>query len=114
MSTLDRMARVRSCQPGKPIQIRRCLRVVVGIGSPNGDHWPPKVICVFGLVERDYPIGEAQIKKGKQPSVRRCRQAMRHRCCLRDFVPIILNGSIPKAAGQGFVRRSGRAIGNSQ
>src|SRR6266436_2725674 len=40
----------------EPIGIRHCVRVVVAIGSPDGCHWPPKIISVFGVIESNHPV----------------------------------------------------------
>src|SRR6266851_4167029 len=98
----------------EPIRIRHCVRIVVAIGSPDGGHWPPEIVSVFGIVESNHPVCERQIEQRKEPGALRSAQLTVQGRRLGDLIPIVLNRPIPKSASQCLVRRGGRAIGGSQ
>src|ERR1700730_12398800 len=83
---------------GKPVGISLGFRVAVRSGGADRGHRAPEIIRVFGIAECDHPVGETQIKPRKQPSVLRGRQVMRQRRGLRDLVPVVLDGPVPKTA----------------
>src|SRR5947208_5898110 len=98
----------------KPGRISRCVRVVVCIASPDRGHRPPSIAGVLGVLESDHAVGKAQVQLGKQPRVLRGGQVMRHRRRLGDLVPVVLDGPVPKTAGQRLVRGSSGAVGDAQ
>src|ERR1700737_1129555 len=99
---------------GEPIGISLGFRVAVRSGGADRGHRSPEIVGVFSIVECAPPVGETQIEERKQPSILRSRQVMRQRRGLGDLVPVVLNGSVPKATGQCLIRSSGRAAGNTQ
>ncbi len=91
----------------KPVRVSPGRGVTVRIGSPDGSHRAPEVICIFGIVEGNHAVGQCQVKRGKKARVLRGCQVMIVGCRLGDLIPVVLNSPIPKAAGQRLVGRSG-------
>src|SRR5581483_1055936 len=87
----------------KPVWIGCSIRVVVLIGSADGRYRTPEVIRILGVVEGDDGIREAEIQQRKQPGALRSGQTIRQSRLLGDFVPIVLNGSVPEAPGQSLI-----------
>src|SRR6266566_7735284 len=84
----------------EPIRIRHCVRIVVAIGSPDGGHWPPEIVSVFGIVESNHPIRECQIQQRKEPGALRSAQLTVPGRGLGNFIPVVLNRVIPQSASQ--------------
>src|SRR5579862_560419 len=98
----------------KPVLVGHRRGVVVRIGSPNGSHRPPEVICIFGIVEGNYAIRQRQVKQREKARILRSCQVVSFSCRLADLIPVVLNGPIPKPASQRLVRRSGIAVYDPQ
>src|ERR1700721_2660487 len=98
----------------QPIRISNGFRVDSRIGSSNGGHWPPEIVGVFGVVKGNHVISKTQVQQSKQPRILHRRQSARQRQRLRDLVPIVLNGAIPKESRQRLIGRGGRAVDDSK
>src|SRR6266704_3690608 len=82
----------------KPVRVSHSLGIIIRIGSPDSGDWPPEIVSVFGIVERNHRIREGQVEQRKEAgALGRC-QVVPQGCRLGDLVPIILNRSVPKAA----------------
>src|SRR5260370_3132143 len=89
----------------QPARIADCFRIVVSIASTNGGHRSPQIVRVFGVVKGDYLVRKTQVKQSEQAGILRGRQTVRYGRRLGNFIPIVLNSSVPKAPDQYLIRR---------
>src|SRR6266849_2335007 len=87
----------------KPPRVSQCLRVAIGAGSANSGNWSPEIVRIFCVIEGNYAVCEAEVQQCEKTCTVRSSQVVSLRSCLRDLVPIVLDGAVPKPPRQGLV-----------
>src|ERR1700757_4361581 len=95
-------------------RIRGGVGVTVRGPGSNRSNWPPEVIRVLAVVKCDHFVCKGEIEQREHTSALCGRELMRMNRRLSDLVPVVLNGSVPEAADQRLVCRSGGAVGDPQ
>src|SRR4029077_6972341 len=98
----------------KPPRVAQCLWGAVGAGCANSGNWSPEIIRIFCVIERDDAVCEAEVQQCEKTCTVRSSQIVSLRGRLRDLVPIVLDGAVPKSPRQGFVGRRGCAVFHPQ
>src|SRR4029077_4882216 len=98
----------------EPIWIRRRVGITVRGAGSDRSYWPAEVLRVLAVVKCDHFVCEGEIEQREHTSALCGRELMRMNRRLSDLVPVVLNGSVPEAADQRLVCRSGGAVGDAQ
>src|SRR5262249_53476089 len=98
----------------QPVWILYGLGIAIHGGGANRRYRAPEVVGVLRVIERDYRVREAQIEKRKDARAFCRRQMMGKYRGLGDFVPIVLDGSVPEAADQSLIGCCKRAVGDAE
>src|SRR5215471_7072337 len=86
-----RWIRRRIGRQRQPVRVPFSLWIVVQVGCPDRGYRPPEPVSVFGVVERDHGISQAQVQKRKHPCASLNIQFATQYRALSDLVPIVLD-----------------------